>query len=41
LPLALNVRCGDGLSAADAVPLLQYLADLPPYLPAGCLAIGS
>jgi hypothetical protein len=31
-PLALNVRCGDGLSAADAVPL--YLAGLPPNLPA-------
>ncbi len=40
-PLALNVRCGDGLSAADAVPLLQYLAGLPPNLPAGCFAIGS
>jgi hypothetical protein len=40
-PLALNVRCGDGLSAADAAPLLQYLSGLPPNLPAGCFAIGS
>ena len=38
---ALNVRCGDALNAADAVPMLRYLAGLPPNLPAGCFAFGS
>jgi uncharacterized repeat protein (TIGR01451 family) len=36
-----NVKCDDGIDAADAMYILQYVAGLTVNLPAGCPAIGS